>query len=117
MGEPLTPAECPDARRRSVEIGGDTISGFVSKARKPLKSVSVRLYSRGKVVGTDRTNNEGRFTIYHVSPGTYTLSVTRWGSTTVRINPELDRPFLPQHPAWGISLSDNGCVDFGSDLN
>ena len=116
IGDTLIAAECPDARRRSVEIGGDTISGLVSEARKPIKSVSVRLYSGGKLVATDQTNNDGRFTIHDLSPGKYTLSVTGWGSTTVRINPERDRPFLPQHPAWTISLSDRGCVDFGMSI-
>jgi hypothetical protein len=69
------------------------------------------------MVATDHTDNEGRFTIYHVSPGKYTLSVTHWGSTTVRINPERDRPFRPQQPAWSISLLGRGCVGFAFILD
>ena len=117
MREPLLGAECPDTRKRSGEIGGDTISGFVSKGRKPLHHVPVRLYSGGKMIGTDQTDNEGRFAIYHVSEGKYALSVVGWGSTTVRINPDRDQPFLLQHPAWTISLLDRGCVGFGFSLD
>lgn len=118
ISEPLLAAECRDTQRRSVEIGGDAISGYVAKsARKPLRGALVRLYAGNDLVATDHTNHEGRFTLRHLSPGKYRLSVTDWGETTVEVNPKRDRPFLPQQPAWGITLSDSGCVDWGMSLD
>jgi hypothetical protein len=105
-------AQCPDPRYRELEIGGDTISGYVSIARKRWPSASVQLYSWGRLLRTTQTDNDGQFTINDVSPGKYTLSVTGWGSTTIRIDPEFDRPFLPRTTPLTHLLSVSGSGEF-----
>jgi hypothetical protein len=103
-------AECPQGWRKSAEIGGDRISAYVSKGGTPLRSARVRLYSKGKLLGTYRTNGNGGINIYNLSEGEYKLAIEGWGSTTIRIDPKLDLQSWPQQPSWSISLSDHGCV-------
>jgi hypothetical protein len=105
-------AQCPDPLYRDLEIGGDTISGYVSIARKRLPSASVELYSWGRLWRTTHTDKDGQFAISDVSPGKYTLSVTGWGSTTIRIDPEFDRPFLPRTTPLTHLLSVSGSGEF-----
>lgn len=109
-------AGCSDGWRKSAEIGGDRISAYVSKGGKPLRSARVRLYSKGKLLGTYRTNGNGGINIYNFSEGEYKLAIEGWGSTIVRFNPKLDLQSWPQQPSWSISLSDHGCVAWGMNV-
>jgi hypothetical protein len=107
---------CAQGWQKSAEIGGDRISADVSKGGKPLRSARVRLYSKGKLLGTYHTNGEGGFSIYNFSEGEYELVIKGWGRTTIRINPRLDLPAWPQQPSWSVSLSDHGCVAWGMSV-
>jgi hypothetical protein len=111
-------SHCPHTRLRHTAIGGHTIQGNVLRHHKPLKFAQVQLYfSSGKNrMGRD---NGRKGLVHHRSraPGHYRLVVRGWGSTTVQLNPELDKGFGAQTPTWDISLIDNACVGTGFTLN
>jgi hypothetical protein len=103
---------------RLAIIGGDTITGGVLIHKKPLKFAQVRLYfSSGNTVWKWRTDKNGRFAINKVLPGVYRLEVSGWGSTTVQLNPELNKGPFGQRPVWDLLLIDNACVSAGEILN
>lgn len=103
-------AECSGNFKKSIEVGGDKISANVSKGNKPMRGARARLYFNGKLLGTYRTNDHGGINIYNFYEGEYSLSIKGLGSTTIRFDPKLDWPFLPQQPSWNIVLSDHGCA-------
>jgi Carboxypeptidase regulatory-like domain len=103
---------------RQATIGGDTIAGGVLMRKKPLKFAKVRLYfSSGATAWNGTTDNNGRFATTKVPPGDYRLEVSGWGSTTVHLNPELNKGPFGQTPAWNLMLMDNACVDTLEILN
>ena len=107
----LAASRCPDPRLRQAAIGGDAIRGGVLLHKKPLKFAQVRLYfSSGETAWVGTTDQYGAFTTDKLLPGDYRLEVSGWGSTRVRVNPELDRGFGGQTPTWSLLLSDNACV-------
>jgi len=109
---------CPDRRLRQATIGGDTITGGVVLHKKPLTFAQVRLYSSsGKTAWIGTTDKNGRFTTNKMPPGDYRLEVSGWGSTTVQLNPEVDKGFGSQIPAWDLLLLDNACVGTTMILN
>ena len=111
-------AHCPDPRLREAAIGGDTITGYVVQHKKPLTFAIVRLYSSpGKTAWVGTTDKNGSFTTTRMPPGEYRLAVAGWGSTRVQLNPELDKGFGGQIPAWHLSLMDDACVDTGMNMN
>jgi hypothetical protein len=106
-------SSCPPPALRQAAIGGDTISGVVLLDNGPLKFAQVRLYfSSGKTAWNGKTDKDGRFTIAKMPPGHYRLVVRGWGSTTVQLNPEIDKRFI-QDPVWNLSLQDHECVSVG----
>ena len=102
---------CPDPKLQQAAIGGDTIYGYVSLQQKPLKSAQVRLLFNGKTSWAGLTDGNGSFEIKGLRPGTYRLSVTGWGSTTVRVDPALTHSFgNGQMLNYSLLLRDDGCV-------
>ena len=102
---------CPDPRLRLAIIGGDTITGGVLIHKKPLKFAKLRLYfSTGKTAWVGMTDKDGSFRITHLPPDTYRLDVRGWGSTTIRLNPDLNKLSNGQIPAYSVLLMENGCV-------
>jgi hypothetical protein len=109
-------SSCPDPALRQATIGGDTITGFVSLHSGPLKFAQVRLYfPSGKTAWVGKTDKDGVFTVDKMPPGHYRLVVRGWGSTTVQMNPELDKRFI-QTPVWTLSLQDHECVGVGLSI-
>lgn len=103
---------CPDPRLRLAIIGGNTITGGVLIHKKPLKFAQLRLYSStGKTAWVGMTDKDGSFRITHLPPDTYRLDVRRWGSTTIRINPDLDKLPNGQTLFYSVLLIDGGCID------
>jgi hypothetical protein len=104
-------SHCPDARLRQAVIGGDAIDGSVVLNQKPLKSAQVRLYfSTGKTAWVGTTDKKGSFRVAHLPPDTYRLEVRGWGSTTIRLNPDLNKLSNGQIPAYSVQLMENECV-------
>lgn len=103
---------CPDPRLRLAIIGGNTITGGVLIHRKPLKFAQLRLYSSTrKTAWVGMTDKDGSFRITHLPPDTYRLDVRGWGSTTIRISPDLDKLPNGQTLFYSVLLIDGGCID------
>jgi hypothetical protein len=102
---------CPDPKLQQAAIGGDTIDGYVSLQQRPLMSAQVRLLSNGKTVWAGSTDDIGSFHIKGLRRGTYRLTVKGWGSTIIRINPDLTHSFgNGQMLYYSLLLLDNECV-------
>ena len=112
--------KCPDPHLRSAEIGGSEISAALVKAHKPVAGARAELFSGQKLVWSGATNSNGTFVIRNLAPGLYTLRVEQWGTTTVRLNPKLDRiggQSMGQIEYYHLLLMDNGCVGTGVITN
>jgi hypothetical protein len=96
---------------RLAIIGGDTITGGVLIHKKALKFAQLRLYSStGKTAWVGMTDNDGSFHITQLPPDTYRLKVRGWGSTTIRINPDLSKLPNGQTLFYSVLLMDDGCI-------
>jgi hypothetical protein len=106
----VTASHCPDPKLREAAIGGNTINGGVVLHKKPVKFAKVRLYSSsGEAAWIGKTDKNGTFKTAQLSPGDYRLEIGGWGTTTIHLNPEIDKG-RHQKPAWSIFLFDNACV-------
>ena len=102
---------CPDPRLRLAIIGGDTINGSLLIHKRPLKFVQLRLYSStGKTAWVGMTDKDGGFRVTQLPPDTFRLYVRGWGSTTIRLNPDLNTLPNGQIPAYSVQLLENECV-------
>lgn len=107
---------CPNPAWREAVIGGDTITGSVLLHNGPLKFAGVRLYfPSGKTRRVGKTDKDGMFTLAKMPPGRYRLLVRGWGSTTIELNPELDKHFI-QTPVWSLLLEDHECMSVGISI-
>ena len=104
-------SNCPDRNLRQAVVGGDTINGSIVLQKKPLKFAQLRLYSStGKTAWFGKTDKDGSFRVTHLPPDTYRLDVRGWGSTTIRLNPDLNKLPNGQIPAYSVLLMENECV-------
>ena len=113
-GEAVSP--CPDPSLRQAEIGGDRIVGVVLRQGKPVKLALIKVYSSSsaKTVWVWATDKDGKFRSEKLAAGSYRVEVSGWGSTTIKLNPKLDRmPISGQVIQWHLSLADEGCVSAG----
>jgi hypothetical protein len=112
-----TASRCPDPQLQEAAIGANTINGGVVLHKRPVKCAKVRLYSSsGKTAWIGKTDKDGRFKTDQLPPGNYRLEISGWGSTTIHLNPEIDKGFR-QTPVWNILLLDNACVSTIQILN
>ena len=111
-------ARCPDSRLRLAIIGGDTITGGVLVHKKPPKFAQLRLHSStGKNAWVGMTDKDGSLCINHLPPDTYGLDVRGWGSTTIRLNPDLNKLPNGQIPTYSVLLVEKGCVGTATVVN
>lgn len=111
-------SHCPDPRLQEAVIGGDTIDGSVFLQHKHVKFAQIRLYfSTGKTAWVGMTDTNGSFHITHLPSGTYRLNVRGWGSTTIRLDPRLNKLPSGRVPYWSVELLDHECVGFGESLD
>jgi hypothetical protein len=103
-------SRCPDPKLREAVIGGNTINGGVVLNKKPVRFADVRLYSSsGEAAWIGKTDKDGTFKTALLPPDDYRLEINGWGSTTIHLNPGIDKGFR-QTPVWNILLIDNACV-------
>lgn len=104
-------AVCPDVNGRSVEIGGNEITGWVRvKRAQYLRFTWVQISMAGKTVARQRTDEYGRFYFSRLQIGEYRLSVKGWGNTVIRINPQ--RKIAGQSAVWQVWLTEDRCASW-----
>jgi hypothetical protein len=92
-------------------------SRMLSPIQRAVKIVRYSEYSSSsKKVWTGRTNREGWSRTSTLASGDYRVEVDGWGSTTVRVNPELDKGHI-QIGEWHVLLMDNGCAGSAHIVN
>jgi hypothetical protein len=92
-------------------IGGDTIDGSVRLHNKPLQFAQLLLYfSNGRTAWVGKTDKDGRFNIRQLRPDTYRLNVQGWGSTTIRVSPDLNKLSSGQTVFYSVDLLDGECI-------
>jgi hypothetical protein len=102
---------CPDPRLQQAVIGGDTIDGSVRLHHKPLKFAQLRLFfSSGKTAWVGTADKDGGFHIRDLRPDTYRLDVRGWGSTTIRISPDLNKLSNGQTLFYSVQLMEGECI-------
>jgi hypothetical protein len=102
---------CPDPRLQQAVIGGQTIDGSVRLHDKPLKFAKVRLFfSNGKPAWVGKTDKDGGFHIRELRPDTYRLDVRGWGSTSIRISPDLNKLSNGQTVFYSVQLMRDECI-------
>jgi len=108
-------SHCPDPTRRQATIGGQTIAAYVSpKNGKPFSFETVRVYSStGQLAYVGATDKEGSFSTDSLPEGDYRLTVSGWGSTSVRLSHELDKKYGSLGTSFSLDLMDNECVGVG----
>jgi hypothetical protein len=103
-------SRCPDLKLQEAAVGGHTINGGVVLHKKPVKFAGVHLYSSsGETAWIGKTDKDGTFKTAQLPQDDYRLEISGWGSTTIHLNPEIDKGFR-QTPVWNILLIDNSCV-------
>jgi hypothetical protein len=101
---------CPDPMLQEATIGGNTVNGGVVLDKKPVKFANVSFYSSsGETAWIGKTDKDGVFNTAQLPPDDYQLEIGGWGSTTIHLNPVIDKGFH-QTPVWSILLFDKGCV-------
>jgi len=88
------------------------IEGTAIKGETLLRSTQVSLFSKGKLVRRATADAEGRFTLDHLSPGVYRLSIQRLGNYDVKVVVTAVRR-LPQRGNYFFGRTRNGCLHWG----
>lgn len=113
----IASSRCPDPRLQEVTIGGNTITGGVVTHKKAVRFIEVRLYSSaGETAWVGKTDKDGWFRTSKLEAGDYRIEIDKWGSTTIHLNPEIDKGFM-QKPVWELLFIDNGCVAYIQIMN
>jgi len=102
---------CSESRLQQAVIGGNSIDGSVRLHHKPLRLAQLRLlFSNGKTAWVGATDKDGGFHIRDLRPDTYRLDVRGWGSTTIHINPDLNKLPNGQTLFYSVQLMDGECI-------
>jgi hypothetical protein len=102
---------CPDPRLQRAVIGGNTIEGSVRLRHEPLKFAQLQLFFlNGKTAWLGTTDKDSRFHIRDLEPDTYRLDVQGWGTTMVRISPDLNKLSNGQTLSYSVQLMDDECI-------
>ncbi len=127
IGSSLSPAwaqyvplpVCLNIDMWDATVGGDKIAGGVSVLGKPFGFAKVQLYSSsGKVAYLGVTDEHGGFATGVLSPDDYRLEIEGWGSASIHLTHDADRPYQGSFaPTFSLLLLDNGCVTVGVSEN
>jgi hypothetical protein len=91
------------------------IEGTAMKGETFLRS-QVSLYSKGKLVRRATADADGRFTLDHLSPGIYRLSIQGLGNYDVKVVVTAVRT-LQQRYYYFFGRTRNGCLNWGFSTN
>ena len=105
---------CPDPKQQRAAVGGDTIEGSVSLHSETAKVLLTTTFFKfnGKTTWVGATDHDGSFHIGGLRPDTYRLTVRGWGSTSIRVSPDLNHPFGNGAVTFSTNCysSDDGCI-------
>jgi hypothetical protein len=101
---------CPAAP--PLVVDDYVIEGTAIKGETLLRSTQVSCYSKGKLVRRVTTDGDGRFTLDHLSPGVYRLSIHGLGNYDVKVVVTAVR-WLPQRGNYFFGRTRNGCLHWG----
>jgi len=105
---------CPAAP--PLVVDDYVIEGTAIKGETLLGSAQISLYARGKLVRRVTTDGDGRFTLDHLSPGVYRLSIQGLGNYDVKVVVTAVRR-LPQRGNYFFGRTRNGCLNWGFNTN
>jgi hypothetical protein len=105
----LSPS-CPSVP--TLVVDDFVIEGVAIKGEQLLRSAQVSLYSQGKLVRRVATDEAAHFTLDHLSPGAYRLSIHGLGSFEVKVVATAVET-LKQRRHYGFSKARNGCLSWG----
>ena len=91
------------------------IEGTAAKDETLLRSTQVSLYSKSRLVRRVAADADGRFTLDHLSPGVYRLSIQGLGNFDVKVVVTAVKP-LQQHGYYSF-YNFKGCLGWGFDTN
>ena len=105
---------CPEVS--TLVVDDYVIEGTATERATLLGSAPVSLFSKGKLVRRATVDANGRFTLDHLSPGIYRLSIPRVGNYDVKVVVTAVRD-LPQRGYYFFSRTRNGCLYWGVNTN
>jgi hypothetical protein len=105
---------CPAAP--ALVVDDYVIEGTAIKGETLLRSTQASLYSKGKLVRRATADADGRFTLDHLSPGVYRLSVQGLGNYDVKVVVTAVRR-LQQRLYYFFYRTRNGCLHWGVNTN
>ena len=100
---------CPAPTLRQHKIRSDTIRGNPAQEASEVFARTV-VFRVGQIAWVGTTDKNGEFTTDRMPPGDYRLEVSRWGSTTVQLDPKTKMGMGGTIPEWSLILLDNSCV-------
>jgi len=105
---------CPEVP--TLVVDDYVIEGTSAKGETLLGSAQISLYARGKLVRRATADANGHFTLDHLSPGVYRLSIQRLGNYDVKVVVTAVRE-LPQRGNYFFGRTRNGCLNWGFNTN
>lgn len=105
---------CPEAP--TLVVDDYVIEGIAMERATLPGSAQVSLLSKGKLVRQATVNADGHFTLDHLSPGVYRLSIPRVGNYDVKVVATTVRT-LHQRGYYFFSRTRNGCLNWGVNTN
>ena len=100
----------------SLVVDDYVINGTALKGETLLPSTQVSLYSKGKLMRRATADEDGHFTLDHLSPGVYRLSIQRVGNYDVKVVVTAVRT-LQQRRYYFFGRTRNGCLHWGFSTN
>lgn len=92
------------------------IEGTAINGEMLLRYAEVFLYSKGKLVRRATADADGRFTLDHLAPGVYRLSIQGLGNFDVKVVVTAVKT-LQQRGYYFFGRTRNGCLNWGVNTN
>lgn len=100
----------------TLQVDDYVIEGTAIRGETFLRSAQVSLYSKGKLVRRATVDADGSFTLDHLSPGVYRLSIQHLGNYDVKVVVTAVRT-LQQRRYYFFGRTRNGCLHWGFSTN
>ena len=115
LAMPVLALQHPCPLPPAVVVDDFVIEGTAGKGEQALRSSQVSLYSQGKLVRRVAADAEGRFTLDHLSPGVYRLSIQGLGYFDVKVVVTAVKTLEQRRYYWFHDFK--GCLGWGFSTN